>query len=42
VYVIVIGYDSFSCVAVSAVAGIIAGIVIFLVTQMRIHFCIKS
>ena len=40
--VIIISYDGFGCVTVSAVAGIITGIVIFLVAQMFVHFGIKS
>ena len=40
--VVVFKNDLFGSVAVPAVAGIISCIVIFLVAQMRIHFCIKS
>ena len=40
--VIVIGNDSLCCIAVSAVAAIISGIVVFFLTQMFIHFSIQN
>lgn len=40
--IIAISNDSLCCVAVAAVAGIISGIVIFLVAQMLVHFGIQS
>ena len=36
--IVVITDDSLHCVTVSAVAGIISGVVIFLAAQMFIHF----